>query len=35
VSVRERYPELVSIFVKPQTEATWRARVAAIRKLGG
>jgi divalent metal cation (Fe/Co/Zn/Cd) transporter len=34
-SVRERYPELVSIFVKPQTEATWRARVAAIRKLGG
>ena len=34
-AVRTRYPEVMSIFIKPQTEATWRARVAQIRKIGG
>ena len=34
-AVRRRYPEVLSIFIKPQTEATWRARVAAIKRLGG
>ena len=34
-AVRTRYPEVLSIFIKPQTEATWRARVAQIRRAGG
>jgi hypothetical protein len=33
--VRSRYPEVLSIFIKPQTEATWRARIAAIKRAGG
>ena len=34
-AVRSRYPEVLSIFIKPQTEATWRARIAAIKRAGG
>jgi cation diffusion facilitator family transporter len=33
-AVRSRHPEVLSIFIKPQTEATWRERVAEIRRLG-
>jgi cation diffusion facilitator family transporter len=31
-AVRKRYPEVLSIFIKPQTEETWRARVAEIKR---
>jgi cation diffusion facilitator family transporter len=31
-AVRNRYPEVLSIFIKPQTEETWRARVAEIKR---
>ena len=33
-AVRSRHPEVLSIFIKPQAEATWRERVAEIRRLG-
>ncbi|MBN9348886.1 MAG: cation transporter [Devosia sp.] len=33
-AVRSRHPEVLSIFIKPQTEATWRERVAEISRLG-
>lgn len=33
-AVRSRHPEVLSIFIKPQTEATWGERVAEIRRLG-
>jgi hypothetical protein len=29
-AVRRRYPEVISIYIKPQSETTWRARVEQI-----
>jgi cation diffusion facilitator family transporter len=34
-TVRRQYPEVISLFIKPQTPATWRARIAEIRRIGG
>ncbi len=33
-AVRQRYPEVLSIYIKPQSEANWRTRVAEIKHAG-